>query len=210
MDITGLPIPLKRTGAAVDRIFALPIEALGDWVERQFKSNLESHVEAVRTSRGRRGKKIEIEEANISIEKVKSVHEWSEKAKEIDADDVVLSAAWRAALDQLLDNDGAEDDLLRRLTALPNATMRYFFEHYGKRTNIFGNSVGNDRSHAMKLEEAGLANPMLDIRWTILVGIVIVFVMMLRPSRKPCAIGLRPCCSSISLTHAFNRSASFR
>jgi hypothetical protein len=173
MDVSALPIPLKRTGSAIDRLIALPIEAVGDWVEKKLKSNLDAHVEAVRNSRGRRGKKAEISEEDLSVERLRSIHEWAERAREVDSCDKVLSAAWRAALDRLLEEDDQGAELLRTLTELPKATARYFFTRFGEQ-NRNANAHGQSMSHLAKLVEAGLLVPMLDIRWTVLVGIVLV------------------------------------
>ena len=56
INVAGIPIPLRRTFGALDRLLAIPIEALGDTLERKMKANVDQHVEAIQKSRKRKGK----------------------------------------------------------------------------------------------------------------------------------------------------------
>jgi hypothetical protein len=91
VNLAGLPVPLRRTFGALDRLLALPIEAVGDALEKKLKGNVESHVDAVQKKRVRKGKKEKI--VDLSPKTAKEMGEWATAAAEVDPDDKDLSAA---------------------------------------------------------------------------------------------------------------------
>jgi hypothetical protein len=130
-EVGALPIPLKKTGAAIDRLLSVPIDAAANWVEEKFKSNIDEHVDRVVKSRGKRSKPSKVGKEELSIEKMQSRRSWAAEAGQVDEEDRVLSAAWRAALDRILDQQGEEDDLLRALAGVQRGNLRGFLSRYG-------------------------------------------------------------------------------
>ncbi len=128
IDIAGIPIPLKRTFGALDRLIATPIEALADVLEKRLASNIASHVEAVQKERSRRGKKVKFE--NPSPRTTKAIGDWAAGASEVDPKEKDLSAVWRAVLDEILEGGDSSEDLLRIVKLLPNSDIRYFLQCY--------------------------------------------------------------------------------
>src|SRR5258708_18669145 len=74
LNLAGVPIPLRRTFAAIDRLFAIPIEVAGDALEKKMKDNLDSHVENVQKTRRKKGRKTSVE--NPSPKKTKAIAAW--------------------------------------------------------------------------------------------------------------------------------------
>jgi len=130
LDIAGIPIPLKRTFGALDRLIATPIEALADSLERKLKANIDSHVEAVRKKRRKRGKTETISDPSVKM--TKALGEWATSASEIDPEEQELSALWRSVLDEILEGREDADDLLRAVKALANSDILFFIRVYTK------------------------------------------------------------------------------
>jgi hypothetical protein len=130
LDVAGIPIPLKRTFAALDRLVALPVEALGDYVEKKLKGNVDSHVEAVQKKRRKKGKKENVE--NPSVKTTKRIASWAESASEVDPEEKDFSALWRALLNEILDEKDDAEDLMAIVKNARASDIRYFLECYAK------------------------------------------------------------------------------
>src|SRR4051794_8399715 len=100
--IAGLPIPLKKAGAAIDRLISVPFNVWADQLDAKMRGNTEKHVEAVQKKRTKNGKKTTAEDA--SVKAAKSIAEWTTAAAEVDENDKQLSAVWRGLLDAILDD----------------------------------------------------------------------------------------------------------
>jgi hypothetical protein len=131
IELGGLPLPLKRTGRALDRLLAVPVEKLGDWVEQSLTHNIDEHVAAVE-GRARKQKRVSDQETIFSLNELAAMREWASKAGLYDASDPQMAAAWRAALDKLLSKDRSAEELISSLTAMPASSVRIFVERYGK------------------------------------------------------------------------------
>lgn len=133
LNVAGLPIPLRRTFSALDRLFALPIEAIGDALEKKMKGNLDSHVDAVRKKRRNKAKKETIE--NPSIKTAKALAAWAAGAAEVGPDEQELSAVWRALLDAIMEEKDEADALLRIVRDARSADIRFFILRFANRTD---------------------------------------------------------------------------
>jgi hypothetical protein len=67
---------------------------------------------------------------------------------EIDPEDIELSAAWRAALDQILSGENDAEIVLKALNNLPPTTIREFFDEFDEGINWFFYAFGNDATHS--------------------------------------------------------------
>jgi hypothetical protein len=133
LNVAGIPIPLRRTFGAIDRLISIPIEALADAVESKFKGNLNSHVEAVQTRRSKKRKKTKIDDP--SVKTTKAIADWAVGAGAVEQADKELSALWRTILDKIMENEDEGEDLLRVVQSLSNADLRYFLNRFaGMRT----------------------------------------------------------------------------
>jgi hypothetical protein len=130
LNIGGIPIPLRRTFGAIDRLIAVPIEALADVVESKIKKNLDSHVDAVQKARKAKGKKEKL--ADPSVRTTRAIAEWATAAAEVDPDEEDASAVWRSVLDEILEGGDDAEDLLRIVKALPSSDIRFFIEAYAR------------------------------------------------------------------------------
>jgi hypothetical protein len=124
--ITGLPIPLKKTGAAIDRLISVPFNVWADQLDAKMRGNTEKHVEAVQKKRTKKGKKTTAEDA--SVKAVKSIAEWTTSAAEVDESDEQLSAVWRGLLDAILDDRDDPEELLRIVRSTSPSDFRLFLK----------------------------------------------------------------------------------
>lgn len=129
-EIAGIPIPLRRTFGAIDRLFALPIEALADTLESKIKSNIQQHLDAVQKVRKKRGAKQQLNQKDISIGAARSIAKWAEAASDIGPDQKELSSAWQAILDRLLSNPDDAEELLDAVQSVPRSDLRVFLDSY--------------------------------------------------------------------------------
>jgi hypothetical protein len=127
VNLPGLPIPLRRTFGAFDRLLALPIEAAADSLEKKLRGNVDAHVEAVQHKRVRAGKRKRL--ADPSTETVRAMAEWSVSASEIDPDkERELSAVWRGILDEIMDEREDGSELMRMVQSVPKSDVRFLIE----------------------------------------------------------------------------------
>jgi hypothetical protein len=166
VNIAGISIPFRRAISAVDRLVALPVEALSDFLENKLKGNIDSHIDAVQEKRTRFGKPDKL--AKPSVKTVKAVGEWAASAAEVDPQEKDLSAVWRAVLDRILDEKDDAEELLRIMKSLPTSDIRYFLRCYSHiegsdttTTFIFGLSnflvdLASDHVSVSRLKQSGL------------------------------------------------------
>jgi hypothetical protein len=151
--VTGLPIPLKRTAAAIDRLISVPFNVWADQLDAKMRGNTEKHVEAVQKKRTKKGKKTTAEDS--SVRAAKSIAEWTEVAAEIDEKDEQLSAVWRGLLDAILDDRDDPEELLRIVRSTSPSDLRLFLAR--GRTPIgllLANNAAVDRLKANGLVES--------------------------------------------------------
>ncbi len=128
MNLPGLPIPLRRTFGAIDRLIAIPIEVLGDKLEEKLKRNLDNHVDAVQKKRKQRGKQSTFED--VSVRTAIAIEDWSLSASAVDPSDDDLSAVWRAVLDAILDDESYGEEFLRIVKEAKPSDIRFFLTYY--------------------------------------------------------------------------------
>jgi hypothetical protein len=166
VNIAGIPIPFRRTFSAVDRLLALPVEALSDFIENKLKGNIDTHIDAVQEKRRRVGKPDKL--AKPSVKTVKALGEWAASAAEVDSKERDLSAVWRSVLDRILDEKDDAEELLRTMKSLPSSDIRYFLRCYSHNQDSdttmifilgFSNFVvdlASDHVSVSRLKESGL------------------------------------------------------
>src|ERR1700730_12548746 len=128
IDIAGIPIPLKRTFGALDKLIAVPIEVLADAIEKKLKSNLDEHVDTVKKERKKKGKTDTVK--NPPIKTTKQIADLGPSASEIGPGEADMSAVWRSILDEILDGRDEADDLLRIVKTASSSDIRLFLERY--------------------------------------------------------------------------------
>jgi hypothetical protein len=175
-DVAGLPIPMRRTFGALDRLLALPIETLGDIVERKMKVNLESHVEIVQRQRRKKGKKETLEDPSVQTAKV--IAEWAAEAGRAGAEDAELTAMWRAILDEIIDGGDDGEELLRIVKSIPTSSIRHFLKLFAEHRRI--ESLGRvvDATHIDVLRSSGLVRRLFRIEWFRTALYVIVMLIL--------------------------------
>jgi hypothetical protein len=150
--ITGLPIPLKKTGAAIDRLISVPFDVWADQLNAKMRGNTEKHVDAVQKKRAKKGKKTTAEDA--SVKAAKSIAEWTTSAAEVDESDEQLSAVWRGLLDAILDDRDDPEELLRIVRATSPSDLRLFLKQGHPVGLLLMNNATVDRLKATGLVEA--------------------------------------------------------
>lgn len=169
LNLAGVPIPMRRTFAAIDRLFAIPIEALGDAWERKIKGNLDSHVEKVQKSRKKRGKKEKIDEPSLKITRV--VADWASNATDVQPDDKDMSALWEALLDAIMDDENEGEQLLKIVSEAQRSDIRFFLWRFGDSSDPMpGTRIG----HMDRLMYIGLLEPKVPLNVIILMSVVCV------------------------------------
>jgi hypothetical protein len=132
LKIGDLSIPLPpRTFAAIDRLFALPFNALADLLERKLRENLDGHVEAVQEARRQRGKSERV--AEFSIKTTRAISEWASLAANVGPEDEELSAVWRALLDEIMDEGDDAEELIRVVRGLRRSDIHFFIRAFAQR-----------------------------------------------------------------------------
>jgi hypothetical protein len=126
--LTPLPIPFKRTFSAIDALVAIPFEELHGLYDKWRNGNAQEHVEAVARRRTKKGKKTKIEKAELSGKKIELISVWMAGASHFGSDEPELGAAWRAALDRILDDTNDAEEILNALNTLPPSTLKLFLD----------------------------------------------------------------------------------
>lgn len=168
LDLSSLPIPLKRTGAAIDGIIAAPLEVIQEKFEKRFKKNTDEHIEAVKRVRP----DLEIDTDNISVREFDNLQDWAEKARDIGSDEEELAATWRAALEITLD----ENDNLRIVQAIKNLSyeaIMILIKSDGLKFSIPTSS--NHTQYAKELFDRGLVSD-VTVYTNILNSIMLFFI----------------------------------
>lgn len=154
LNVAGIPIPLRRTFGALDRLIAIPIEALADAMESKIRGNLDSHVEAVRTNRSKKGKKTKIDDP--SVKTTRAIADWASSAAAVEQGDKELSALWRSILDKIMENEDDGEDLLRVVQGLSTADLRYFLNRFAGKWTMRTLSKTAPEGAIERLHSAGL------------------------------------------------------
>ncbi|MCK1457085.1 hypothetical protein IVB34_01585 [Bradyrhizobium sp. 2] len=151
----GLPIPLKKTGAAIDRLLSVPFNVWADQLDAKMRGNTNKHVEAVETKRKKKGKKTTADDA--SVKTAKTLADWTVSASEVNEDDPQLSAVWRGLLDAILDDRDDPDELLRIVQATSPSDLRLFLTRGRTPTGLLlmNNAVAD------RLKTNGLVEPFM-------------------------------------------------
>lgn len=155
LNLAGVPVPLRRTFAAIDRLFAIPIEVAGDALEKKMKGNLDSHVENVQKTRRKKGKKDSLE--NPSLKTTRAIIDWSRRAAEVDADEPSLASLWEALLDAILDDEAEGEKLLALVRDAQPGDIRFFLAKFA---DAPGRRVG-EAAWWNRLENLGLVKRLL-------------------------------------------------
>jgi hypothetical protein len=169
INLAGIPIPLRRTFAAIDRLFAIPIEALGDAWEKKIKGNLDSHVETVQKSRKKRGKKEKIDDPSLKL--TRTMSDWAFNAADVGPEDKDMSALWQAILDAIMDDEDEGEQLLRIVKEAKRSDVRLFLRRFGV---VEGLSVGTEPGGMERLRYAGLVEHVFGSNFIILFGAMCV------------------------------------
>jgi hypothetical protein len=140
LNLAGVPVPLRRTFAAIDRLFAIPIEVAGDALEKKLKTNLDSHVENVQMTRRKKGKKENVE--NPSLKTTRAIAEWARRAAEIDTEERDLSSLWEALLDAIMDDAAEGERLLAIVKEAQPSDIRFFLARFVDSPPRFGGVFG--------------------------------------------------------------------
>jgi hypothetical protein len=103
---------------------------------------------------------------------------WAAGAGEVGDEDRILSAAWRAALDRVLDQGGEEEDLLRALAEVQKTNLRDFLDNYGWRGSWFfmPNRFWRWTVDASQLISAGLIRRFFNTATLAVIFLVILFL----------------------------------
>ncbi|MGJ5175270.1 hypothetical protein ACQR16_10145 [Bradyrhizobium oligotrophicum] len=149
-NLAGVPIPLRRTFAAIDRLFAIPIEVAGDALEKKMKGNLDRHVENVQRTRRKKGKKESVE--NPSPRTTRAITEWARRAAETDAEEPTLSSLWEALLDAIMDDEADGERLLSVVKASQPGDICFFLAKFARAP---GRRIG-EAAQWSRLENLGL------------------------------------------------------
>ncbi|SFJ53931.1 hypothetical protein [Bradyrhizobium sp. cf659] len=151
--VTGVPIPLKRTGAAIDRLISVPFNVWADQLDAKMRGNTENHVQAVQKKRTKKGKKTSAED--VSVKAAKSIVEWTEASAEVDEKDEQLSAVWRGLLDAILDDRDDPEELLRIVRRTAPSDLRLFLTRGRSPVGLLlSNNAAVDRLKANGLVES--------------------------------------------------------
>jgi hypothetical protein len=110
----------------------LPFEAFYRFIEEKLNSNAKDHIEKVQQRRKKSGKKTEIDEADMSVEKAQLVFDWVDGASRIDPHERDLASVWRALLDKILDDQHDAEELLHAVQTVSRSTLRFFVEAFAK------------------------------------------------------------------------------
>ena len=155
VNLAGIPIPLRRTFGAIDKLISIPLEALGDKIEKKMKSNVDAHVEAVQETRKKRGKKKSVDDP--SIRTTMNIGEWASIAAEIDPSEETLSAVWRSILDQILDDQDTASELLQIVKRSRPSDIRTFIDRFAERrdTYVLRGLIRTDNAET-RLKDEGL------------------------------------------------------
>jgi hypothetical protein len=189
VNLAGVPIPLRRSFAALDRLIALPLEALGDRMEGKFKNNLNSHVEAVQTKRSVKGKKAQLDDP--SVKTTRAITEWAAQAGGVEPEDKELSALWRTILDKIMENEDEGEDLLRIVQSLSNADVRYFLNRFAKKRTLVGYfTLVTPEGAADRLHSAGLILRPVNVPFLFGSAILLLVVFSFLRSLMPINISL--------------------
>lgn len=123
INLAGVPIPLRRTFAAIDRLFSIPIEVLGDTLEKKMKGNVDAHVEAVQKKRKKRGKNEKIDDPSPKV--TRTIADWAINASGVEPEDKDMSALWEAVLDAIMDDEDEGEQLLKIVKEANRSDIRY-------------------------------------------------------------------------------------
>jgi hypothetical protein len=181
LNLAGIPIPLRRTFAAIDRLFAIPIEVAGDALEKKMKGNLDSHVENVQRTRRKKGKKENVE--NPSPRTTKAIADWARRAAETDAEEPTLSSLWEALLDAIMDDEADGERLLSIVKDAQPGDIRFFLAKFA---GAPGRRLG-EAAQWSRLESLGLVKRLLSsynvITLCIIVSVGLYAINDLAPHR---------------------------
>jgi hypothetical protein len=187
VDLSGFPIPMRRTFSALDRLVALPFEALGDRLEQSLKSNLDGHVDAVQKNRTKRGKKARVDDPPLKMAKM--ILEWAESASDVGPEEKELSAFWRAVLDEILDEDDEAAELIQVVRSLRKSDVRFFLRRFVQptwrnRVLPFLDSF-TSRDAIARLQTAGLVDRATSLLFMIAAALGVGLAMNLVSRRFP-------------------------
>jgi hypothetical protein len=163
-DIAGIPVPLKRTFDAIDRLIALPLETLGDYVEKRLKGNIDSHIDTVTKKREKRGKRTKAEKP--SAKTIQVIAEWARNAAEVDPTEEDFAAVWRAILDQIMEDTDEGEELMRIVESLPRADVRFFLKE-----RFIGIPMFTEAAQISRLSSAGLIRRLFPLTLLVFLGI---------------------------------------
>jgi hypothetical protein len=130
LNLAGVPIPLRRTFTAIDRLFAIPIEVAGDALEKKMKGNLDSHVGNVQKTRRKKGKRESVE--NPSPKTTRAIADWARRAADVDADEPSLASLWEAVLDAIMDDEVEGEKLLALVKDGQPGDIRFFLAKFAR------------------------------------------------------------------------------
>lgn len=133
INFSGIPIPLRRTFGAIDRLFSVPLETAIEIAKIDANERIASHADEVKK---RRKKRVGAEKSpKLSVKMTENIHEWTLMASSVSAEDNNASAILRSLLDIILDDNAMSNDAVRIIKNSNYIDRTYFFNEFGKSKN---------------------------------------------------------------------------
>jgi hypothetical protein len=147
---------LPQTGAALDRLLSIPVNAWADRLKTKYDENAASHLKAINEARNEEGRSTVVDLEQFDVSTMKAFEAAVTYSGEIDEkSDPELAAAWRAALDDCLGRNPEALEIIEILKSTPRRSIQTFLKRSGKGLNPLLRH-GLDRKAKIDLVSAGL------------------------------------------------------